>query len=118
VAVPQGYFATLPFRVLRKLPGRRAGSGFTPHAGRWLAAAAFLAALGLGTTGFFMGKAAKAPVVEAAQPKGLADTLEQPLETPFAEADDPVVQLSDLSPKEAETALKRLQSAPSGPTAK
>jgi len=114
VAAPDGYYATLPFRILRKLPGRRAGAGVSPNAGRWLAAAAILAALSLGATGFFLGKAAKAPVVEAAQPKGVADALEQPVETPFAEADDPVVQLSDLSPKEAEKALKRLQSAPSG----
>jgi hypothetical protein len=116
VAAPQGYYEGLPYRIMRKLPGRRAS--VNPHAGRWLAAAALLGALGLGTTGFFMGKASQAPVVEAAQPRGLADSLDQTVETPFAEADDPVAQLSELSPKEAETALKRLQAAPVGTTRK
>jgi hypothetical protein len=110
VEAPDGYFEGLRFRMLRKLPGRRAGFG--RPAALWLAAAGLIAGLGLGATGYFMGQAAHAPMVEAAQPKGLADTLDQPVETPFYEAEDPVTQLSELSAPEAEKALKRMQATP------
>ena len=114
VDVPQGYFEGLGYRILRKLPARRAAINRTT--GMWLAAAALMAALGLGATGFFMGQATRAPLVEAAQPRGVADTLDPSAETPFLEAEDPVNQLSELSPREAETALERLQAAPSAAT--
>jgi hypothetical protein len=107
VAVPQGYFQGLGFRIMRKLPGRRAG--MSARAGYWLAAAGLLAALGLGATGFFMGRAAQPPMVEAAQPKGQADSLDQPLETPFTETEDPATRLTDLDPKDAERALQTLK---------
>ena len=107
VAVPKGYFDGLSFRVLRKLPAHRSGVG--RQAATWLAAAALLAALGLGATGFYMGQATHAPMVEAAQPKGVADTLDASAETPFLEAEDPISQLSDLSPKDADSALTHLQ---------
>ena len=103
VDAPQGYFEGLPYRLSRKLPARRAGIGRT--AAVWLAAAALMAALGLGATGFYLGQATHAP-------KGVADTLDPSAETPFQEAEDPVNQLSELSPAEMEAALQRLQASP------
>jgi hypothetical protein len=107
VEVPGGYYEGLSFRILRKLPSRRAGLG--RPAAFWLAAAALLAALGLGGTGFFMGRAMRAPMVEAAQPKGFADAIDPQIETPFVETEDALTQLDQLSPQQAEEALQRLQ---------
>ena len=110
VAVPHGYFEGLGYRLMRKLPGRvtrlRRGTGF------WLAAAGLLAALGLGATGFFMGRAVNPPTIEASQPRNQVDSLDQQVETPFYESEDLATHLTDLSPKEAESALKRLQTNP------
>jgi predicted anti-sigma-YlaC factor YlaD len=107
VEVPQGYYAGLSFRILRKLPSRRAG--LARPAAFWLAAAGLLAALGLGGTGFFMGRAMRAPMVEASQPKGLADAIDAQVETPFVETEDALTQLDRLNPQQAEEALQRLQ---------
>ena len=110
VAVPQGYFEGLGNRILRKLPSRRAG--LRASAVVWLLAAGLLLALGLGTTGFYLGRAARAPMVEASLPQPLLDPSEQANEAPFSETEDPLSQLSTLSPAEAESALKRLQATP------
>ena len=110
VEVPEGYFEDLGFRILRKLPARRARQ--LPSAGYWLLAAGLITALGLGVTGFYMGRAARAPMVEASLPRPLLDSAEQQSEAPFAEGEDPLSQLSALSPAEAESALQRLQGPP------
>ena len=106
VEVAPDYFAGLSFRILRKLP---AGKVVRHSASFWLAAAGLLAALGLGATGFYLGQAVRQPMVEAAQPKPLAEPLEGSNETPFYETEETLTQLSDLSPQQAETALLRLQ---------
>jgi hypothetical protein len=111
---PAGYFEGLGFRILRKLPTRR--GGLRRSAAFWLAAAGLLAALGLGATGFFLGRAMRAPLVEASQPKGWVEALDPQTETPFVDAEDPLTQLTNLSPRQAEAALARLQApAPSAP---
>ena len=109
ILAPAGYFEGLAYRIQRKLPARR--KGLSRPIGIWLAAAGLLVALGLGTTGFFLGRAVRTPMVEASQPKSLVDTLEAQPETPFYESEDPVTQLSDLTPQEAELAFQRLQAA-------
>ena len=113
VAVPEGYFEDLGLRILRKLPARR--TPLKQRATLWLAAALVIAALGVGVTGFFMGRAVRAPLVEASLPKSLPEHPDPQAETPFAEADDPVSQLSSLTPEEAEASLQRLQTAKSEP---
>ena len=110
VAVPAGYFEGLGFRILRKLPPRRAP--FSRRPVLWLAAAALLGAAGMGLTGFFMGKAVRAPLMEAAQPRDLPQHPDPQAETPFVDAEDSISQLSNLSPKEADETLRRLQNPP------
>jgi hypothetical protein len=106
VEAPAGYFEGLGFRILRKLPARPVA--LKRRAALWLTAAALIGALGVGLTGFFAGRAVRAPLVEAAQPRSLA---EPQAETPFAEPDseDALSELSTLTPEEAEAALQRLQ---------
>jgi len=115
VEVAPGYFEGLPFRILRKLPARR--SGLPRAAAFWLAAASLLAALGLGTTGFYLGRAVRTPMVEAALPRVPAETLEGS-ETPFFETEDALTQFSRLTPRAAEEALQRLQQAKPAPSRK
>ena len=110
VEVPLGYFEGLGFRILRKLPARRAG--LRASAGFWLMAAGLMVALGLGATGFYLGRAARPPLVEASLPKAPADPGEPPPESPFSESTDALSQLSTLSPQAAEKALSRLQAQP------
>lgn len=105
--VPAGYFEALPFRIQRKLPARRAA--LKQRAVLWLVAAGLVGAVGMGTTGFFMGRAVRRPMVEAALAKELPEHPDAQAETPFAESEDAVGQLSGLSAAEAEQALQRLQ---------
>jgi len=110
---PEGYFETLPYRILRKAAPRRPNA--KRRAALWLMAAGLVGALGMGATGFFLGQAVRQPVVEASQPHGLNDTLDPQSETPFTEDDDALSRLSDLSAAEADAALSRLQAAQTQP---
>lgn len=107
---PAGYFERLPERILRKLPSRRPVSRFTRYA-LWTAAAALLAAMGVG--GFLVGRAQRTPMVEATLPK---TTLPEELpEAPFHE-EDPLAQLQNLDEAKARKVLDRLEAkAASGP---
>lgn len=108
VAVAPGYFEDLGFRILRKLPSRSGGARRT--AALWLAAAALVGAVGLGATGFYLGRAVRVPMVEAAQPRPAVEATETN-ETPFFETEDALSQLSNLSPEAADRALQRLEAA-------
>ena len=112
-AEPEGYFEALPYRILRKLAPRRPGA--KRQAALWLLAAGLVGAMGVGATGFLLGRAVRQPVVEASQPRGLADSLDPQDETPFTEDDDALSRLSDLSAAEADAALSRLQAAQTQP---
>ena len=109
VLVPAGYFEHLPQRILRKLPARRPASS-RHHPGLWLAAAGLALALGVG--GYLAGRIQRAPLVEASLEKTPTDLNEFLPEPPFDDGDDVLSQLSDLSPKDAEAVLQRLESAP------
>jgi hypothetical protein len=106
-AAPEGYFEALPYRILGKVAPRRPNA--KRQAALWLMAAGLVGALGMGATGFFLGRAVRQPVVEASQPHGLPDTLDAQSETPFTDDDDALSRLSDLSAADAEAALTRLQ---------
>jgi hypothetical protein len=106
---PAGYFDHLPQRVLRKLPARRA-SGAHPHAILWLAAAGLALALGMG--GYLAGRVQRTPVVEATLEKPPTDLSEFVPDTPFDEGEDALTQLADLSPRDANLVLQRLESSP------
>ncbi len=107
VLAPAGYFEQLPQRVLRKLPAKRARR---PHAILWLAAAGLALAMGVG--GYLVGRVQQAPLVEASLEATPADLNELLPDTPFAEEDDVLSQLSDLSPEEAEAVLQSLEPRP------
>jgi len=104
---PSGYFERLPQRVLRKLPSRRT-NGTLHHPVLWLAAAGLALALGVG--GYLAGRVQNAPVVEATLAKPPTDLNELMPESPFEEDEDPISQLSELSPEDAELVLQRLES--------
>lgn len=97
---PAGYFEQLPGRVARKLAPPQA-----PRRWPWIAAALLLMT-GVGATGFMLGRAQRAPLVEAALPAQEAQELV--LEAPFLEGEDPVGQLSSLSRSEAHAVLNRM----------
>jgi len=67
-------------------------------------------ALALGVGGYLAGRVQNAPVVEATLAKPPADLNELMPESPFEEDEDPISQLSDLSPEDAELVLQRLES--------
>jgi hypothetical protein len=100
---PAGYFDRLPERILRKLPTRRYNP-FTSHGLLWAAAAVVIVAAGL--SGFMAGRANRTPVVEAKAPAEFRDVMP---DTPFQDSEDALSQLDALSPEEAETVLKRLE---------
>jgi hypothetical protein len=108
---PAGYFDQLPTRVLRKLPTR-------PRAGRhfilWALAAGLLMAVGAG--GFWLGRANRQPLVEAAVTPAAMEPLPAGMpETPFMEGEDEVAQLHKLSPEEAKALLEGLVTKESKP---
>ncbi len=108
-ATPAGYFDRLPERILRKLPARRI-SPLKRHPALWLAAAALAMTIGIG--GFLAGRARSTPMIEASLPsQPTTDNRELQPETLFSESEDPISQLSTLSPEEADAILKRLASA-------
>ncbi len=109
---PAGYFDRLPTRIQRKLPAR-AGLLGRPRKLLWAAAAALLMA-GTGVGGFWLGKANKAPLVEATLPRNPSEVQEMIVDAPFQEDDDALTQLSTLSQEEAEAVLKQLEAAPMG----
>ena len=108
VLAPAGYFEQLPGRVLRKLPSGRTKATHR-HPLLWLAAAGLALALGVG--GYLVGRVQRAPVVEASLEKTPADQGELLPENPLDDGEDVLTQLSDLSPKDAEAVLHRLESA-------
>lgn len=105
---PAGYFDRLPDRIQRKLPQRRR-LGRAARFGLWAAASALLAGMGLG--GYLVGRAQRAPVVEATLPK---TTLPEELpEAPFQE-EDPLSQLQKLDETKARKVLDRLEARGNG----
>lgn len=102
---PAGYFDHLPQRVLRKLPPPRKRWRIHPA----LLAAAGLLAVALGFGGFWLGRAHRAPVVEATLPKAPAEAAPAS-EAPFHEGENPYSELKQLSPEEAKALLERLES--------
>lgn len=109
---PAGYFDHLPTRIQRKLPVR-AGLMGRPRK-LLLAAAAALLMIGMGVGGFWLGKANKAPLVEATLPRNPSEVQELIVDAPFQEDDDALSQFSTLSQEEAEAVLKQLEAAPLG----
>jgi len=109
---PAGYFDHLPTRIQRKLPVR-AGLMGRPRRLLWAAAAALLMA-GTGVGGFWLGKANKAPLVEANLPRNPSEVQELIVDAPFQEDDDALTQLSALPQEEAEAVLKQLETSPMG----
>jgi hypothetical protein len=105
---PAGYFEQLPARVLRKLPPRRT-KALRLHPLLWLAAAGLALALGVG--GYLAGRIQRTPLVEASLEKTSADPGELLPENPLDDGEDVLTQLSDLSPKDAEAVLQRLEAA-------
>lgn len=103
---PAGYFDRLPQRVLRKLPPPRTRRRIHPA----LLAAAGLMAVALGFGGFWLGRAHRAPVVEATLPKPPAEVAPA-TEAPFHEGESPYNELDQLSPEEAKALLERLESS-------
>lgn len=79
-----------------------------------LAAAAALLMIGMGVGGFWLGKANKAPLVEATLPRNPSEVQELIVDAPFQEDDDALSQFSTLSQEEAEAVLKQLEAAPLG----
>lgn len=102
---PASYFDHLPQRVLRKLPPPRKRRRVHPA----LLAAAGLLAVALGFGGFWLGRAHRAPVVEATLPKPPAEAAPAS-EAPFHEGETPYSELDRLSPEEAKALLERLES--------
>lgn len=109
---PAGYFDHLPTRIQRKLPVR-AGLMGRPRK-LLLAAAAALLMIGMGVGGFWLGKANKAPLVEATLPRNPSEVQELIVDAPFQEDDDALSQFSTLSQEEAEAVLKQLEATPLG----
>ncbi len=109
---PAGYFDHLPTRIQRKLPVR-AGLMGRPRRLLWAAAAALLMA-GMGVGGFWLGKANRAPLVEATLPRNPSEVQELIVDAPFQEDDDALSQLSALPQEEAEAVLKQLEASPMG----
>jgi len=107
---PAGYFDHLPTRIQRKLPVR-AGLMGRPRKLLWAAAAALLM-VGTGVGGFWLGKANKAPLVEATLPRNPSEVQELIVDAPFQEDDDALSQFSTLSQEEAEAVIKQLEAAP------
>lgn len=109
---PAGYFDRLPARVLRKLPART-GLLHRPHKLLWAAAAVLLMS-GVGVGGFWLGKANRNPLVEAALPRTPGEAQELITDAPFQENEDAMSQLSTLSQEEAEAVLNRLEASQLG----
>lgn len=107
-SAPHGYFMALPQRVLRKLPAQRMRI-LRRHPVLWLAAAGLALALGVG--GYLVGRVKNAPVAEATLAQPAVDLNELTPESPFDEGDDALSQLADLSPKDVDKVLQRLESA-------
>lgn len=100
---PAGYFERLPERIRRKLPNRRPVSRFA-RLGLWAAAAALLAAMGLG--GYLVGRSQRPPVVEATLPRTtLPDELP---EAPFQD-ESPLAEFQNLDDAKAQKVLQRLE---------
>lgn len=103
---PAAYFARLPDRILRKLPGRR--RAFRLHPLGWAAAAVLLMAVGAGA--FWAGRANRTPLVEAELNRAPAEIQEWVPEFPFDDSEDALTKLRALPPEEAETVLRTLGS--------
>ncbi len=94
---PAGYFQALPGRVLRKLPTKLVVR-HRPAPALWAAAAALMLVIGAG--GFWVGKANRAPLVEA-KTQDIEPAKELPVaDAPFQENDDVMVQIQNMSPEE------------------
>ena len=107
---PTGYFDRLPDRVLRKLPTRRSlHHRLRPFA--WAAAAVLLLAVGSGA--FWVGRANRAPLLEANLPRTSPEVLEILPDTPFQDNEDAVsedaaTKLTALSEEDANAVLRAL----------
>ena len=105
VLAPSGYFATLPDRVIRKLPGRP-----TPRlrSQPFLWAAAALVAVAAGLSGYWAGRnttQSPAPAVALSEDSEL---LELPLAAPFQDENNVFSQVSTLSPQDAQWVAQKL----------
>lgn len=112
---PAGYFERLPRRILGKLPAR---SGLHLHTRRfyWGTAAALL--LAVGTAAFWVGRANRAPLVEAGLPHMPAEVQELAPDSPFQDSEDAVTQLSTLSQEDADAVIRSLSTpSPASPPA-
>ncbi|HWQ10402.1 MAG TPA: hypothetical protein VN436_14880, partial [Holophaga sp.] len=65
----------------------------------------------LGVGGYLVGRVKNAPVAEATLEQPTMDLNELNPESPFDEGDDALSQLADLSPKDVDKVLQRLESA-------
>jgi len=111
---PLGYFDRLPDRILRKLPARLA----SPHRIRpftWVAAAALL--LAVGASAFWVGRANRTPLVEAALPRQTEaiDTSVALADTPFHDGEEEAAQIQALTPEEMKAFLRDLNAPTSSP---
>jgi hypothetical protein len=110
---PAGYFDRLPDRILRKLPLRLAlHQRVRPFT--WAAAAVLLMAVGAGA--FWVGRANRAPLVEATLPRTPAEIQELP-DAPFQDHDeafseDALTQLTALSEDDAVAVMRNLSQHP------
>lgn len=108
---PAGYFERLPDRILCKLPAspRRR----RPHVALWAMAAAFL--LAVGTGGFWIGRANRAPMVEATLVPASLDVHDPLPDTPFQEGEEDYAQLPNLSPEQARKIIEQVSTQDNRP---
>jgi hypothetical protein len=104
---PLGYYERLPNRILRKLPLRP-----VPHHGlrpfTWATAAVLLMAVGAGA--FWVGRANRVPLVEAAfpRPTEVSESSVVLADTPFHDGEEEASQIQALTPEEMKVFLKDL----------
>lgn len=110
---PAGYFEQLPERVLSKLPA--APRRRRLHPALWALAATLLAAMGVG--GYLVGRANRTPMVEATLSLPPAESPQPLPDMPFTEGEDDYVQLTNLSPEEANRFIERVGGAGTPQTA-
>lgn len=108
VLAPAGYFERLPSRIMGKLPARSRSSHTLRYA--WGAAAALL--LAVGATAFGVGRANRAPLVEANLVKTTSENQELLPDTPFQDGEDALTQLTALSQEDADAVMRALSSSP------
>lgn len=111
--VPAGYFEALPSRLARKLPAAKAPRRPLPT-WMWGAAAAILAAAGLG--GYFAGRATPAlPVLQPVAQQTLPADASSERTLPFHDRDEDLAELGSLSPGEMRELVSKLDAAPAKP---